>query len=199
MQSAPQEICLREEVPLPIVKKKTGGTVSDVGFEQCRELGAEINVSAPGIGLEKVFQLCSPDLLANVERSEVLGDMLVDLKPDRFPNAESRSTQQGTEHLSVPFGMGENPRDDFAGEVRRVLFAPVHHRHVDEVVIPFAREELFAFLVDSRSHDRLDDLRVGDFQVPVEPFISNTIHSAGESTNLQRPAPAFMHLIDTIL
>ena len=40
----------------------------------------------------------------------------------------------------------------------RVLFALIHHWHVDEFVVPFARKELLTFLVNGGSHDRLDDL-----------------------------------------
>jgi hypothetical protein len=72
MQSAPQKVRLREEVPLPILKKKTGSSASDIRFEQRCQFRAEINVSASSIGLEKEFQLRSPDFLTNVECSEVL-------------------------------------------------------------------------------------------------------------------------------
>jgi hypothetical protein len=55
MQSTPQEIRLREKTPLPVLKEKAGRAFSDRHFEQCRQLGAEINVPTSGICLEKQF------------------------------------------------------------------------------------------------------------------------------------------------
>jgi transposase len=85
--------------------------------------------------------------------------LLESVKLNCFASAEPRSTQQGTEHLFVPL-VWVRIGDGFAREVRRVLLALVDHRHVEKIVVPFARKELLAFLVHGRSHDRLRDMRV---------------------------------------
>jgi len=64
MQSTPQEICLRGMVPQMIPKEKAGSALSHKLFEHGCQNGTEINFSSPSIGLEKVFQLCSTDLLS---------------------------------------------------------------------------------------------------------------------------------------
>src|ERR1700674_5335412 len=107
--------------------------------------------------------------------------MLVDFKSYCFSSAESRSTKQGTEHLLVPFRRREYPGDYVAGEVGRVLLALIHHWHVDKFVVPFARKELLAFLVDRRSHDGLDDLRVGVDRLGRKASLDHHFHQDLES------------------
>ena len=58
----------------------------------------QINVSNTVPGFEKWLNASAPYFLSDVQRREVVRDMLVNFKPERFSESQSAGTEKNLEH-----------------------------------------------------------------------------------------------------
>lgn len=87
----------------------------------------------------------TPNALADPNRGEVAGQMLADLQPEGFTEAESGSRQERKENLVAALRFREDLFDFDCRQRRLALFLLVYDRKADEVEVPVAWMKLLAF------------------------------------------------------
>src|SRR5258708_15718040 len=90
---------------------------------------------------EALVDLPPPCLLLDYDGGAVRGNVL-DVDPQGFTDSQSRSGTEDEQHPIEASGIPHDPRNHFTREARRLLFLLVYHRHVNELVIPFAGVKL---------------------------------------------------------
>src|ERR1039458_5701682 len=148
MQRAANHICLREWLTRSVGEEKARLTNSHELSEQISKRAANVNLSVCLFGFW-FLSVRFPARLLDCNRAAVRREM-AHFQPKGFANSESGPSQKCVQHLILAVRLFNDGTHSFF--VKDRLFLIFDERNVEEFILPLARKQFFAVVVEGRGY-----------------------------------------------